>query len=190
MNSLLTQDLHINTKTGLMEPIPFYPSPFFDERPISSQIDMIVIHGISLPPGKFGGDAIQTFFCGKLDPFLHPYYTTIANLRVSAHLLIKRTGEINQFVPFHKRAWHAGESSFRDQTRCNDFSIGIELEGTDDVPYELCQYYQLSKIIKLLIKTYPAIQHDRIVGHVDIAPGRKTDPGPSFDWAYLKGILA
>lgn len=149
-------------------------------------IDMIVIHGISLPPGQFGGSAVEAFFAGKLDVSQHPYFETISGLRVSSHLFIRRTGEIIQFVPFHQRAWHAGESFYQGKSRCNDFSVGIELEGTDDVPYEQAQYQQLWSVIDVLQQAYPAISSDRIVGHSDIAPGRKTDPGPVFDWDYLK----
>ena len=126
-------------------------------------------------------------YCGKLDASQHPYLATIAHLRVSAHLLIRRDGAIVQFVPFSKRAWHAGESYFAGLTHCNDFSIGIELEGTDDKPFEAMQYTSLNKVVRALTECYPSITEDRIVGHSDIAPGRKTDPGPMFDWSNLKG---
>lgn len=178
--------LKINIESGLLESVRLCPSPHHDERPIGANIDMIVVHGISLPPGEFGTGAVETFFAGQLDTSAHPYYSGIAHLRVSAHLFIKRTGEIVQFVPFHQRAWHAGESSFEGKTRCNDFSIGIELEGTDETPYEPVQYQQLGQLIRLLREAYPEITADRIVGHADIAPGRKTDPGPAFDWDKLK----
>jgi AmpD protein len=187
---IMTNHFKINSLTTLLEPVNYQPSPHHDERPAGMPIDMIVVHGISLPPGEFGSNAIEAFFCGKLDPDSHPAFADIAGVRVSAHLLIRRTGEIIQFVPFAKRAWHAGESSFQGKTRCNDFSIGIELEGTDYLPYEEVQYQQLNKVISLLKQTYPDITEDRIVGHVDIAPLRKTDPGPAFDWSYLRGILA
>jgi len=180
----MTNHLEINPITGLLQPVNYQPSPHQDERPTGVLIDMVVIHGISLPPGEFGSNAIQSFFCGTLDACAHPAFADIAHVRVSAHLLIRRTGEIIQFVPFTKRAWHAGESSFQGKTHCNDFSIGIELEGTDHHPYELAQYQQLSKMIALLRRAYPLITEDRIVGHVDIAPLRKTDPGPTFDWDY------
>jgi AmpD protein len=173
----------------LLEQAVFTPSPHFDDRPSETAIDTIVIHNISLPPGQFGGDAIERFFCGNLNMSSHPYFASIANLQVSAHLLIKRTGEMIQFVPFDKRAWHAGESFFAGRSRCNDFSIGIELEGTDTLPFEPGQYQELASVIRILLKTYPAITLDRIVGHSDIAPSRKTDPGPAFDWNYLKGML-
>ena len=173
----------------LLEPVLYRPSPYQDDRPPGVLIDMIVIHGISLPPGEFGSNHIENFFCGQLDFSLHPSYTSIASLRVSSHLLIKRMGEIIQFVPFIKRAWHAGESFFQNKTNCNDFSIGIELEGTDDLPYEKQQYEILAAVIRLLMKRYSAITKDRIVGHADIAPGRKTDPGLVFNWKYLRGML-
>jgi N-acetyl-anhydromuramoyl-L-alanine amidase len=186
MNNILT----INQQSGILESVRYRLSPHHDERPPGVCIDMIVIHGISLPPGEFGSKAIEEFFCGRLHISSHAAFATVAELKVSAHLLIRRTGDIIQFVPFTKRAWHAGESHFQGKTRCNDFSIGIELEGTDNIPYEQMQYKQLRNVIRLLLQAYPAITHDRIVGHADIAPGRKTDPGPAFDWAYLKGIIA
>lgn len=179
----------INTKTGLLEPVTCRFSPHHNERPTGTVIDTVIVHNISLPPGEFGGDAVEQFFCGELDINSHPAYPSIAHLRVAAHLFIKRTGEIIQFVPFTKRAWHAGVSSFCGREGCNDFSIGIELEGKDDLPYEGCQYEQLGSVIKLLMVTYPEITYERIVGHADVAPGRKTDPGPAFDWALLKGLI-
>lgn len=181
--------MRINTATGLLESARYLPSPHSDNRPMDTKIDMVVVHGISLPPGEFGSNAISEFFCGTLDTNSHPSFSDIASLRVSAHLFIRRDGEIIQFVPFMQRAWHAGVSSFQGNTHCNDFSIGIELEGTDEIPYEKVQYEQLSKVLLLLMHTYPDITMDRIVGHCDIAPGRKTDPGIIFDWNYLKGIL-
>lgn len=186
----MTNAYQVNTKNGLLEPVLYQLSPHHDERPDGVTIDMVVVHGISLPPGQFGTNAVEAFFCGKLDSATHPAFEPIKEMKVSAHLFIKRTGEIIQFVPFSKRAWHAGESSFQGKTRCNDFSIGIELEGTDDILYEQKQYEQLARVLSSLIKAYPAITHDRIVGHVDIAPGRKTDPGSAFDWAYLRGMIA
>jgi N-acetyl-anhydromuramoyl-L-alanine amidase len=182
--------LQIILETGLLQPVTYLPSPHCDERPQNTVIDMVVVHSISLPPGQFATGAIEQFFCNKLDIAQDPYYASIAMLTVSAHLLIKRTGVLTQFVPFTKRAWHAGDSSFCGKTHCNDFSIGIELEGTEDIPYEQCQYKQLSQVVRLLMRAYPAITLDRLVGHMDIAPGRKTDPGQIFDWAYLKGKLA
>jgi AmpD protein len=181
--------LTFNHETGLLDPICYRPSPHHDERPAQTPIDMIVIHGISLPPGEFGTPIVEQFFCGCLPAHLPHTVAAVAALKVSSHLFIKRTGEIIQFVPFTKRAWHAGESYFAGKTHCNDFSIGIELEGTDHISYEPIQYQQLIQVVCLLRKIYPAISPDRIVGHVDIAPGRKTDPGPAFDWAYLRGNL-
>lgn len=184
----MTNNLNI-TAEGLLDPVIYCASPYCDERPQANNIDLIVIHGISLPPGQFGNQAIEAFFCGKLDFSQHAYYPSIAHLKVSAHLLIKRDGTIIQFVPFLKRAWHAGESSFQGKKSCNDFSIGIELEGTDEIPYEQNQYQKLLTIIPLLKKHYPAISRERIVGHQDIAPNRKRDPGPFFDWTSLQGII-
>jgi len=156
---------------------------------VNTVIDMVVIHGISLPPGQFLNDSIEQFFCGKLDYSAHPYFSTIKELRVSAHLLINRHGMVTQFVPFSKRAWHAGQSFFQGRVQCNDFSIGIELEGTDELPYEKEQYAALAEILQLLMGAYPAITRERVVGHSTIAPGRKTDPGSQFDWAYLDCLL-
>jgi len=152
-------------------------------------IELLVIHGISLPPGEFGGGGIDALFTNSLDPREHPYYELIAGHLVSAHCLIRREGAVVQYVSFKHRAWHAGASSFNGRSTCNDFSIGIELEGTDEIPYTLAQYKALSKLIRLLQDAYPLISKERIVGHSDIAPGRKTDPGPSFDWQSLKTEL-
>ncbi len=181
--------MNIDLSTGLLDPARRHlVSKHCDARPANTVIDMIVVHSISLPPGEFGSDAIEQFFCGQLNFSAHPYFKTIANLRVSAHLLIDRAGKITQFVPFSQRAWHAGKSFFQGREQCNDFSIGIELEGTDDIPYEKIQYAQLANVIQQLMKAYPAITRDRIVGHSDIAPGRKTDPGAVFDWKYLDSL--
>ncbi len=182
--------LHINPATGVLSPGRFFPTTHCDDRPANMLIDMIVIHGISLPPGEFGSSYIEQFFCGSLPIAMHPYFATIATLKVAPHLFIDRLGVITQFVPFHKRAWHAGLSSFKEKENCNDFSIGIELEGTDDLPYERIQYQVLAPLIALLMRTYPAIISERIVGHSDIAPNRKTDPGPFFDWMHLKDLLS
>lgn len=149
------------------------------------QPDLIVLHGISLPPGDFAGDSIEAFFTNCLDCDAHPYFDKLRELRVSAHLLLRRDGDLLQFVPFARRAWHAGESSFRGRTRCNDFSIGIELEGCDDLPYADEQYRNLIPLIATIRQSYPDITARRIVGHCDIAPGRKEDPGPAFDWLRL-----
>lgn len=166
------------------------PCDHFDQRQDPNDISLLVIHNISLPPNQFGGDYIESFFAGKLDINAHPFFEQIANLRVSSHLLIKRTGEVVQFVPLYARAWHAGASSFQGRTRCNDFSIGIELEGTDNTPYTLEQYNALSKVSLLVLQQFSNITLGRIVGHNDIAPGRKTDPGVSFDWARFRQALA
>ncbi len=181
--------MKIDPLTGLLNSARYVPSAHCDERPESRVIDMIVIHGISLPPGQFNTGAVEKFFCGKLDVSQHPYFATIKDLRVSSHLLIDRQGQIIQFVPFIKRAWHAGKSYFQGHEGCNDFSIGIELEGTDELPYEKIQYEQLAKVAKMLMCIYAGITRKRIVGHMDIAPGRKTDPGPAFDWNYLDCLL-
>ena len=180
--------MKINKKTGLIESADFFASPFFDERPKNTEPDIVVIHSISLPPGEFGSNMINDFFCGTLDKTSHPYFETLDDFEVSTHLLIDREGRLSQFVPFHKRAWHAGVSSFKGKENCNDFSIGIELEGTDDLPYEKAQYRKLLEVLNLLMKNYNIIK-DRVVGHVDIAPKRKNDPGPMFDWPYLRKSL-
>lgn len=190
MNVKYSLPLCINVKTHLLEPVIFRPSSHYDDRPENEQINMIVIHNISLPPGEFGTEAVEQFFCGQLNANAHPFFSEIAELKVAAHLFIRRNGETFQFVPFDKRAWHAGESYFQGKKNCNDFSIGIELEGTDTLPYEIQQYQEIAKIIHLLIKMYPGITKDRIVGHEHIAPLRKTDPGPAFDWQYLQGLLS
>ncbi len=157
-------------------------SPNFDERPDVSDISLIVFHCISLPPGEFGNDCIDQLFCNRLNPDEHPYFQEIHQLTVSSHLVIKRTGEIIQYVPFDKRAWHAGPSSYQGRERCNNFSIGIELEGTETTPYTDAQYTQLAEVVKALLTAYPNLSTEQITGHSDIAPGRKTDPGESFDW--------
>jgi AmpD protein len=165
------------------------PSPNFDERTDPSDISLLIIHCISLPPNEFGTPYIDQLFCNQLDPDKHPYFRAIHQLTVSSHLLIRRTGEIVQYVPFDKRAWHAGKSEYKGRERCNDFSIGIELEGTELIEYTEAQYQQLAVVIQLLIETYPQLSVDRITGHSDIAPGRKTDPGASFDWQKLFSLL-
>ena len=166
------------------------PSPNCETRPVGATPDLLVIHNISLPPGCYGGDAIERFFTNCLDCDEHPFYREISGLEVSAHLLIRRHGEMIQFVNFCERAWHAGQSAFDGRDNCNDFSIGIELEGTDEDPYTDQQYRVLAGVTATLQAHYPAIESDRIVGHCDIAPGRKTDPGPAFDWGRFRGILA
>ncbi len=158
------------------------PSPNFDDRTCLEDISLIVIHCISLPPGEFGNACIDQLFCNQLNPDGHSYFKDIFQLTVSSHLVIKRTGEIVQYVAFDKRAWHAGQSSYEGRERCNDFSIGIELEGTETIPYTEAQYTVLTNVVNVLLKAYPGLSADRITGHSDIAPGRKTDPGDSFDW--------
>jgi len=152
--------------------------------------DLIVIHGISLPPGQFGGPYIDQLFTGQLDPAEHPYFRDLAGLRVSSHLLIRRTGEVVQYVPLERRAWHAGKSRYRGRESCNDFSVGIELEGTDNRPYTAAQYRRLATVIRVLRRGVPSLARAPLVGHSDIAPGRKTDPGPAFDWPRLRRLLA
>ena len=167
------------------------PSPNQDARPPDTAIDLLVIHNISLPPGEFGGDWIDALFLNRLDPNAHPYFAPIASVRVSAHLLIRRDGRLIQYVACERRAWHAGVSSFQGRERCNDYSIGIELEGTDETPFTEAQYARLVACTHQIRRHYPAITDARIVGHADIAPGRKTDPGPAFDWLrYRRAIGA
>jgi len=178
-----------NIQNGWLNTARRLPSPNCDVRPKGAQIELLVVHGISLPPGEFGGDSIFDLFTNNLDPEAHPYFAEIAHLRVSAHLLIRRDGEIWQFVPFESRAWHAGVSCFEGREACNDFAVGIELEGTDDLAYTPEQYRQLAKAAQALMHHYPAITPSRIVGHSDIAPGRKTDPGPAFDWTKFKPMV-
>lgn len=166
------------------------PSPHCDERPQPGEVSLLVVHGISLPPGQYGGPYIEQLFLGSLPTDGHPYFAGLAGLRVSSHFLIRRDGELVQFVSTAARAWHAGVSQFAGRERCNDFSIGVELEGTDTDPYTDEQYRQLAALTLLLQQRYPAIRSDRITGHEQIAPGRKTDPGPSFDWLRYRALLA
>ena len=174
---------------GLLADAEWCPSPNYDERPEPVDISLLVVHNISLPPGQFGTGCVRDFFCNKLDPERDPYFPAIAGMTVSAHLMIERDGRIIQFVNFNDRAWHAGQSLYEGRKRCNDFSIGIELEGTDDQPYTPVQYQQLADVTKALIATYPSMTAERIAGHQHIAPGRKTDPGEAFDWGFFKGLL-
>ncbi|QHM69791.1 1,6-anhydro-N-acetylmuramyl-L-alanine amidase AmpD [Mixta intestinalis] len=175
-------------KEGWLTGVRHVPSPHFNLRPEEETPSLLVVHNISLPPGEFGGPWIDALFTGTLDPTAHPYFADIAQLRVAAHCLIRRDGEIVQYVPFDKRAWHAGLSCWQGRENCNDFSIGIELEGTDTLPYTDAQYQALQAITRLLLQYYP-ITPARITGHSDIAPQRKTDPGPAFDWArFLSGL--
>jgi AmpD protein len=162
-------------------------SPNQDARPAGTEITLLVVHSISLPPGHFDGDAIERLFTNRLDPAAHPYFREIAELQVSSHFLIRREGELLQFVPVKRRAWHAGASAWRGRSRCNDFSIGVELEGTDDGPFEHAQYRRLAELVTALRKTLPLRD---IAAHSDVAPGRKTDPGAGFDWLRLFASLS
>lgn len=182
--------MHLDAASGRIEGVRFIPSPNFDARPTGAAVEVIVIHAISLPPGQFGGPAIEQFFCNALDRDAHPYYQTLAGLEVSAHFLVRRDGEIVQFVPLHQRAWHAGRSWCEGRGRVNDFSIGIELEGADDQPFEEAQYQALAQLTRGVMEQYPAITRDRLYGHADIAPGRKADPGPHFDWKHYLELVA
>ncbi len=164
-------------------------SPNQDCRPEGCTVDLLVVHNISLPPGEFGGHWIDDLFMNRLDPAAHPYFATIASRQVSSHLLIRRDGELIQYVPLEMRAWHAGESCFDGRERCNDFSIGIELEGSDDSGFTDAQYSTLAEVTCEIQKRFPAITSDRIMGHSDIAPGRKTDPGPGFDWERYRTLI-
>lgn len=178
--------LHGGNELG---PVHHCISPNFNRRPHATAIDLLVIHNISLPPGQFGGGNVQALFCNRLDCDADPAFDDLRELKVSAHLLIDRSGAITQFVSLFDRAWHAGKSSFEGRTDCNDFSVGIELEGTDTVPYTNAQYTQLARITYRLCHHFPALTPSRIVGHSDIAPERKTDPGPAFDWVRYKQLL-
>ena len=181
--------MRYNKKTGWISDIDHCLSPNHDDRPENMDINLLVIHGISLPPGQYNGNHIEQLFTNSLDPEEHPYFMEICDLKVSTHLLIRRTGELVQFVPLTKRAWHAGVSKFKTKQCCNDFSIGIELEGCDDEPYEQVQYSRLAELTQVIQKYWPEIDSDHIVGHCDIAPGRKTDPGSAFDWEGYRTLL-
>lgn len=173
--------MHIDSD-GLLTPSRFISSPNCDARPTGASPCLLVIHNISLPPNEYGGKGIIALFTNRLDPAAHPYYKTLINLKVSSHFLIRRDGEVIQFVPCTQRAWHAGASHWRGRERCNDYSIGIELEGSDFEAFADAQYLSLSQVTQALESAYPIVD---IVGHCDIAPGRKTDPGPYFDWVHF-----
>jgi AmpD protein len=181
--------LHVDPASGLLRGAEFIASPNCDDRPAGCRPELVVIHGISLPPGEFGGPWIERLFTNSLPAAAHPYFATIEGLKVSAHVLIRRDGRIVQFVPFDRRAWHAGESSWCGRERCNDYSIGIELEGTDDTGYEDAQYSSLATTLRALIEAYPGLTTETLAGHADVAPGRKTDPGMAFDWPRLHTLL-
>jgi N-acetyl-anhydromuramoyl-L-alanine amidase len=176
----------IDTTTGLVAGARQVLSSHFDARPSGTTLDLIVIHCISLPPYEFGGRWVDRLFTGNLPRDEHPYFAGIANLRVSAHLLIPRDGTLVQYVPLHSRAWHAGQSEWRGRTACNDFSVGIELEGTETTPYDEPQYRTLDALIDALIAVYPTLGRDKLAAHSEIAPGRKLDPGPHFDWTRVQ----
>jgi N-acetyl-anhydromuramoyl-L-alanine amidase len=181
--------MKVDLRTGWLDTAVRMASPNCDERPEGARPELVVVHAISLPPGEFGGPWIDDLFTNRLDPEGHPYFREIEGLEVSAHLLIRRDGGLVQYVPFHLRAWHAGASSWQGRERCNDFSIGIELEGCDELPFEDVQYDRLAAVIGALRRAYPSIAPDAIAGHSDIAPGRKTDPGPHFRWPQLWAAL-
>ncbi len=178
--------LAVDCGTGWLSGARRVPSPNCDDRPEGSAVDLIVVHGISLPPGEFGGPWIDALFTNSLPPDAHPYFEQVAGLRVSAHALVRRDGEVVQYVPFQRRAWHAGASSWQGRERCNDYSVGIELEGTDASAYEPAQYEVLARLVALLCRAYPGLSTERVVGHSDVAPGRKSDPGIAFDWPLLR----
>ncbi len=179
----------VNAGTGLIEPARQLASPNCDERPDGVVIDLLILHGISLPPGEFGTGAIEALFLNTLDHSAHPYFEEIRGLTVSSHVLIDRLGALTQFVSFNDRAWHAGASCFRGRSRCNDFAIGIELEGTDDAAYTNAQYAALGPVVSAIVAAYPGIDTRTLAAHSDVAPGRKTDPGPAFDWQRLYDSL-
>jgi AmpD protein len=180
----------IDVDSGWIRGVRKVSSPNCDRRPAGAAPELIVVHGISLPPREFGGPFIDALFTGNLDPSAHPYFAAIASARVSAHVLVSRRGGVTQYVSFAARAWHAGESSYCGRRACNDFSVGIELEGSDDMPYERVQYTRLAALVKALRRAYPTLERADIVGHSDIAPGRKTDPGPEFDWDLLRRLTS
>jgi AmpD protein len=182
--------VQVDLESGLLRGVRQIASPNCDSRPAGVEPDLIVVHGISLPPGDFGGPWIDRLFTNALPPEAHPYFAEVASLRVSSHLVIGREGAITQYVSFAQRAWHAGQSSYGGREACNDFSIGVELEGTDTLAYEAAQYQALADVVAALCAAYPKLTPARLVGHSDIAPGRKTDPGPAFDWPHARRLIA
>jgi AmpD protein len=190
--SFLSSDRKNSTElvieNGWLSDVEIQKSTHCEPRAENETVQLLVVHNISLPPGQFGGRHITDFFLGNLDPTIDPYFESIYRVRVSAPCLIQRTGHIVQYVSFNDKAWHAGVSSYQGREKCNDFSIGIELEGTDDIPYTKAQYQQLSRLSQVLIGTYAELENNN-VGHCDIAPGRKTDPGAAFDWPYFSALL-
>jgi AmpD protein len=182
--------MHVDPSSGVLREARQVRSPNFDARPAGVDADLIVVHGISLPPGEFGGSWIDRLFTNSLPADAHPYFAEIADQRVSAHLCIQRDGAVTQYVGFNDRAWHAGVSQYEGRAACNDFSVGIELEGTDTVAYDDRQYHALAEVVAALCRAYPALRPARLAGHSDIAPGRKTDPGDAFDWALARRAIA
>ncbi len=182
--------MRVDPVSHLIVGVRYVPSPNFDERPAGTQLSLIVVHNISLPPNEFGGTYIEQLFTNQLDPNDHPYFAKIADKKVSAHILIRRNGSMVQFVPFNMRAWHAGESNYKGKPRSNDYSIGIELEGADEIPYELEQYAVLASLVDSLRMAYPSLTKENLAGHSDIAPGRKSDPGLAFNWKKFRDLLA
>jgi AmpD protein len=182
--------LKIDSATGLLTGVRQVLSPHYDARPAGTVAELLVVHGISLPPGEFGGPWIDRLFTGTLPPEAHPFFRELAGARLSAHALVRRDGAIVQYVPFGERAWHAGASQYRGRSTCNDFSVGVELEGTDDTPYTEAQYQQLAALAAALLAAYVSLSAEHIVGHSDIAPGRKTDPGAAFDWPRFRALLS
>ena len=178
----------LDVRAGWLGAARCVPSPNCDDRPAGVAPELIVVHGISLPPGEFGGPWIDALFTNSLPPDAHPYFAQVASLKVSAHALVRRDGEIVQYVPFHRRAWHAGASAWQGRQHCNNFSVGIELEGTDTRAYEQAQYSALARLVATLCRAYPTLSVDRMAGHSDVAPGRKSDPGIAFDWPLLRAL--
>jgi N-acetyl-anhydromuramoyl-L-alanine amidase len=182
--------MQVDLKSGLMRGARQIASPNRDLRPAGVEADLIVVHGISLPPGEFGGPWIDHLFTNSLPAQAHPYFAEVNSLRVSSHLVIMRDGAVTQYVKFTERAWHAGKSVYRGREACNDFSVGVELEGTDTLAYEAAQYRALAEVVAALCAAYPRLSADRLTGHSDIAPGRKTDPGPAFEWPLARRLIA
>jgi AmpD protein len=182
--------MQVDVASGRLAGVRYVESPHQDERPEDCHPELVIVHGISLPPGEFGGPYIEQLFTHRLDLEAHPYFRNLAGLRVSSHVLVDRAGKLVQFVPFHRRAWHAGQSGYFGRTACNDFSIGVELEGCDEVAYADAQYLRLAELAFALALAYPGLASMRMVGHRDVAPGRKSDPGVAFDWLRMDRILA
>jgi AmpD protein len=190
IGSLEDAELQVDLKKGLLHGVRQIASPNHDSRPAGVEADLIVVHGISMPPGEFGGPWIDRLFTNTLPADAHPFFAEVDSLRVSSHLVIMRDGAMTQYVKFTDRAWHAGTSAYQGRAACNDFSVGVELEGTDTLPYEAEQYRALAEVVAALCTAYPRLSADRLVGHSDIAPGRKTDPGPAFDWMRARRLIA